>query len=119
MAEKVWLMEPLGLFSGTANPILAGEVAHKLGVCLGGCNVVRYPDGEVAVQLLDPVRPQDVFVVQPTAPPVDEHLIERLALVDASRRAAAAHITMGRAILRLRRHGRRRHTYAERISRSP
>ena len=85
-------MEPFRIFSGTANRALADEVAHQLDVRLGGCDVARFPDGEVAVQLLEPVRRQNVFLVQATTPPVDEHLIELLALVDACRRAAAARI---------------------------
>jgi ribose-phosphate pyrophosphokinase len=86
-------MTSLTIFSGTANPDLAGQIARELGARPGGCNVARFPDGEVAVQLLESVRRREVAIVQPTAPPVDEHLIELLAIVDACRRAAAAHIT--------------------------
>jgi ribose-phosphate pyrophosphokinase len=87
-------MEAYTIFAGTTNPALAAAIAHELGVCLGGCDVARYPDGEVAVKLLEPVRRKAVFIVQPTAPPVEEHLIELLAIVDACRRAAATHITV-------------------------
>jgi ribose-phosphate pyrophosphokinase len=87
------LMDVFTLFAGTANPGLAAAVAHELGARLGGCDVTRFPDGEIAVQLLEPVRRKAVFIVQPTAPPVDAHLIELLAIVDACRRAAATHIT--------------------------
>ena len=86
-------MDVFTLFTGTANPALATAIALELGVRLGGCDVARFPDGEVAVQLLEPVRRKEVFIVQPTAPPVDEHLVELLAIVDACRRAAAARIT--------------------------
>jgi len=88
--EEDTLMDVFTLFAGTANPALA--IAHELGVRLGGCDVARYPDDEVAVHLLEPVRRKDLFIIQPTAPPVDAHLIELLAIVDACRRAAAAQI---------------------------
>lgn len=60
---------------------------------VGACEIDRFPDGEVAVQLLEPVRRKEVFLVQPTAPPVNDHLMELLALADACRRAAAARVT--------------------------
>jgi len=81
------------IFAGTANPALAAAIARELGVQVGACAIDRFPDGEVAVQLLEPVRRKDVFLVQPTSPPVNDHLIELLALADACRRAAAARIT--------------------------
>jgi ribose-phosphate pyrophosphokinase len=81
------------LLAGTANPGLAGAIARELGVEVGGCVVDRFPDGEVAVRLLEPVRRKEVFLVQPTSPPVNDHLVELLALADACRRSAAAHIT--------------------------
>src|SRR5919109_3044890 len=81
------------LFAGTANPDLAMAVARELGVPLGGCAIERFPDGEVSVRLNEPVRGHEVFIVQPTSPPVNEHLVELLALVDACRRASATRIT--------------------------
>jgi ribose-phosphate pyrophosphokinase len=81
------------IFTGTANPALATGIARELGVQVGRCAVDRFPDGEVAVQLLEPVRRKEVFLVQPTSPPVNDHLVELLALADACRRAAAARIT--------------------------
>jgi ribose-phosphate pyrophosphokinase len=81
------------IFSGRANPALAAAIARELGVPVGACAVDRFPDGEVAVQLLEPVRRKEVFLVQPTSPPVNDHLVELLALADACRRAAAARIT--------------------------
>jgi ribose-phosphate pyrophosphokinase len=71
---------------------LAAAIAHELGVQVGACAIDRFPDGEVAVQLLESVRRKEVFLVQPTSPPVNDHLIELLALADACRRAAAARI---------------------------
>jgi ribose-phosphate pyrophosphokinase len=81
------------IFTGTANPLLAAAIAGELGVEVGRCAVDRFPDGEVAVQLLEPVRRKEVFLVQPTSPSVNDHLVELLALADACRRAAAARIT--------------------------
>lgn len=78
--------------SGTANPELAGAIARHLGLSVAAAEVSRFPDGEITVQLLEPVRGKDVFVIQPTGPPVNDHLVELLAFADACRRAAAAHI---------------------------
>ena len=81
------------IFAGTANPGLARGVARELGVRLGACSVERFPDGEVSVRLEESVRGREVFVVQPTSPPVNEHLFELLAFADACRRADAARTT--------------------------
>ena len=81
------------IFTGTANPELAGRIADELGVPLGTCTVERFPDGEISVRLEEPVRGREVFIVQPTSPPVNEHLVELLAFADACRRASAARIT--------------------------
>jgi ribose-phosphate pyrophosphokinase len=81
------------IFAGTANPALASSIARGLGVRLGASSIERFPDGEVAVKLLEPVRRKEVFLVQPTSPPVNDNLVELLALADACRRAVAAHIT--------------------------
>jgi ribose-phosphate pyrophosphokinase len=85
--------QDLLLFSGTSNPALAAGVAGELGIPSGACGVSRFPDGESAVRLDEPVRGREVFLVQPTAPPVNDHLMELLALADACRRSAAARIT--------------------------
>src|ERR671932_304240 len=81
------------IFAGTANPDLARAVARELGVRLGACAVERFPDGEVSVRLEESVRGREVFVVQPTSPPVNDHLVELLAFADACRRASAARTT--------------------------
>jgi ribose-phosphate pyrophosphokinase len=85
--------QDLILFAGTANPALAAAIAAELGSRAGACAVERFPDCELSVRLDESVRRRDVFIVQPTAPPVDEHLLELLALADACRRSAAARIT--------------------------
>ncbi|MGA6826209.1 ribose-phosphate diphosphokinase [Nitrospira sp. NS4] len=81
------------IFSGTANPDLAAAIAADLGMFPGACAIERFPDGETSVQLLESVRRKEVFLVQPLSPPVNDHLVELLALADACRRAAAARIT--------------------------
>ncbi|HEX8695894.1 MAG TPA: ribose-phosphate pyrophosphokinase [Longimicrobium sp.] len=85
--------EDLVLFGGTANPALAEAVARELGVALAPSRVERFPDGELSVQLLESVRRREVFVIQPTSPPVNDHLVELLAFADVCRRAAAGRIT--------------------------
>jgi ribose-phosphate pyrophosphokinase len=84
--------EPL-LFAGSANQPLAAGVAENLGLRLASVTVERFPDEEVHVVLEDSPRGRDVFLIQPTSPPPDQHLIELLALADASRRAGAASTT--------------------------
>lgn len=86
-------VKALRLFTGTANPELAALIAKELGTRLGACRVERFPDGEISVRLLEPVRRKEVFVVQPVCPPVNEHLVELLIFADACRRAAADRIT--------------------------
>ena len=81
------------LFAGTANPALAAGVAAELGIGLGACAVERFPDGEVAIELKQSVRGHDVFIVQSTSPPINDHLVELLAFADACRRADAERIT--------------------------
>jgi ribose-phosphate pyrophosphokinase len=83
----------LKIFSGSANPGLSEEVAEALAVPLGDMETYRFADGEVSVRIAESVRGEDVFVVQPTSPPVNEHLIELLVMLDALRRASAGRIT--------------------------
>lgn len=72
---------------------LAGEVAHYLGMELGKVKVKRFADGEVYVQIGESIRGCDVFLVQPTCPPVNDHLMELLVMIDACKRASARSIT--------------------------
>ena len=81
------------LFSGNANVGLAREIAQTLGVELGKAKVSRFSDGEVDVEIQQNVRARDVFVVQPTCAPTNEHLMELLIMVDAFKRASARRIT--------------------------
>src|SRR5262249_47643663 len=77
----------LKLFTGNANRPLAEEIAADLRVRLGDADVSRFSDGEVNVQINENVRGQDVFVVQPTCPPVNDNLMELLVMIDAFKRA--------------------------------
>src|SRR5258708_7058558 len=95
------------LFSGSANRPLAEEIARHIGVKVGDAKLQRFADGEVYFQLLDNVRGVDVFVVQPTCYPVDQHLVELLIMIDAMKRASAARITAVVAHYRYARAGRR------------
>jgi len=83
----------LSVFSGTANPPLAQAVADKLSRPLGRATLHRFPDGELHVEVEESVRGKDVYLVQPTSPPVAEHLLELLLLADACRRAGATRLT--------------------------
>src|ERR1051326_1940441 len=83
----------LKLFSGTAHPALAREIAEHLGVPLGVARLHRFPDTEVSFQIDENIRGTDVFVVQPTSAPVDEHLVELCVMIDAFRRSSASRIT--------------------------
>lgn len=83
----------MSVFSGTANPALANEIARALMVPMGRAYVSRFSDSEITVELMDNVRGRDVFIVQPTSRPANDHLMELLIMVDACRRASAARIT--------------------------
>jgi ribose-phosphate pyrophosphokinase len=85
--------EKFKIFSGTANEPLADEVCHFLGMQRGQAQVIRFRDGECYVQIQENVRGCDVFVLQPTCRPVDEHLMELLLMIDALKRASARRIT--------------------------
>ncbi len=81
------------IFSGSAHPELAREIADFLGVPLGQSKLRRFPDTEVSFQIDENIRGTDVFLVQPTCPPVDQHIMEMLVMIDAFRRSSAARIT--------------------------
>ncbi len=81
------------LFTGTANPTLAQEIATHLGVSLGGVRISRFANGEIYVRYDESIRGADVFVVQPFSKPVNETLMELLIMIDALKRASAGQIT--------------------------
>jgi len=81
------------VFSGNANPDLAGAVARHLGVPMGKANVGRFSDGEVAVEIAENVRARDLFLIQPTCQPTADNFMELLVMVDALKRASAGRVT--------------------------
>ena len=81
------------IFSGTANPALAEQMADVLGLTVGRVKMRRFSDGEINLQILENVRGADCFVVQPTCTPVDSNLMEVLCLMDALKRSSAERIT--------------------------
>jgi ribose-phosphate pyrophosphokinase len=85
--------QSLALFSGNANPGLAQAIARHLATPLGRAYVGRFSDGEVNIELMENVRGRDVFILQSTCAPVNDHLMELLVMVDACRRASAGRIT--------------------------
>ena len=85
--------DDLKVFSGTANRALAEQICRSLGIPLGNASITRFSDGEIYVQILENVRGQDVFVIQPTCTPVDSNLVELLLMIDAFKRSSARRIT--------------------------
>ncbi len=81
------------LFAGSAHPELTQEIADFLGIPMGQARLSRFADTEVSFQIDENIRGTDVFVVQPTCTPVDQHLVELLIMIDAFRRSSAARIT--------------------------
>lgn len=81
------------LFCCNSHPPLGQSISNYLGSPLGGSTVSRFSDGEVSVRFDDTVRGLDVFIIQPTSPPVNDNLMELLVMTDAVRRASAARIT--------------------------
>jgi len=83
----------MAVFTGNANPVLAQEIARHLMQPLGRALVGRFSDGEIQVEIMENVRGKDVYLVQSTCPPTNEHLMELLVMADACRRASAGRIT--------------------------
>ena len=81
------------IFSGNANRSLAKDIAARLNLSLGKVGVDHFSDGESRVEVMDNVRGRDVFIIQPTSTPVNEHLMELMVMIDAMRRASAARVT--------------------------
>jgi ribose-phosphate pyrophosphokinase len=85
--------ERMRIFTGNANPKLAAAVCAHLHTGLGRCIVGRFSDGEVMVELLENVRGRDVFILQSTSAPTNDHLMEIMVMADALKRASAGRIT--------------------------
>ncbi|OPX21364.1 MAG: ribose-phosphate pyrophosphokinase [Planctomycetales bacterium 4484_113] len=92
MSVELQFIKKLTLVSGNANRQLAEDIAEHLGIPLTQMAVSRFADGETRVKIDESIRGQDVFVVQPTSPPANEHLMELLIIIDALRRASAHRI---------------------------
>src|SRR5215212_5876370 len=87
------LQPEMKVFSGTANRELAQRICDYIGTPLGQATISSFPDGETYVKIEENIRGRDVFIIQPTSPPTNEHLMELLIMVDAARRASASRIT--------------------------
>src|SRR4051794_8120288 len=87
------LQPEMKIFSGPAHRELAERICNYIGVPLGKATISSFPDGETYVRIEENIRGRDVFIVQPTSPPTNEHLMELLIMVDAARRASADRIT--------------------------
>lgn len=85
-------MKELKIFSGRANLPLAHEICSFLQLSLGECSLQTFPDGEIHCKIED-VRGRDVFLIQPTCPPVNDHLMELLIMIDTCKRASASRVT--------------------------
>jgi ribose-phosphate pyrophosphokinase len=83
----------LRIFAGNSNRALAEDICRTIGVALGEATVATFPDGETFVKIDENIRGQDVFIIQSTCPPTNQHLMELLIMIDAARRASAQRIT--------------------------
>ena len=81
------------VFTCNAHPKLAAEIAKNLGITLGKSEVTMFSDGEISVKIDEKVRGTDVYIIQPTSTPVNEHLMEMLIMIDAMKRASAGRVT--------------------------
>ena len=86
-------MHSLVVFAGNSNPELSGNICRHIGIGLGDAEVKRFSDGEIQIEIRENVRDKDVFVLQSTCTPVNEHLVELLLMIDAFKRSSARRIT--------------------------
>jgi ribose-phosphate pyrophosphokinase len=86
-------MNDLKIFSGLANPALAQDICRYLNLPMGKITLGRFPDGEISCKIDEDVRGRDVFIVQPTCPPVNEHIMELLVMIDSFKRASSYRLT--------------------------
>ncbi|SDJ72397.1 ribose-phosphate diphosphokinase [Salimicrobium halophilum] len=94
MAAKDYRNSELKVFSLNSNPALAEEIANNIGIELGKCTVTTFSDGEVQINIDESIRGCDVYVVQSTSAPVNQHLMELLIMIDALKRASANSINI-------------------------
>jgi ribose-phosphate pyrophosphokinase len=86
-------MHSLVVFSGNSNRSLAEKVGRHIGIRLGEAEVKRFSDGEIQIEISENVRDKDVFIIQSTCAPVNDHLVELLLMLDAFKRASAKRIS--------------------------
>ena len=86
-------MNDLKIFSGLANPSLTQDICRYLNLPMGKMSIGRFPDREISCKIDEDVRGRDIFIVQPTCPPVDEYLMELLVMIDSFKRASSYRIT--------------------------
>lgn len=86
-------MNDLKIFSGRANPDLAKRICTYLGLPLGKITLNNFPDGEISCKIDEDVRGRDIFLIQPTCPPVNENIMELLVMIDCFKRASAFRVT--------------------------
>lgn len=86
-------MKDITIFSGNANPVLAGKICEYLDMPIGGAKVKRFSDGEIQIEIDENIRSRDVFVIQSTCSPVNENLVELLLMIDACNRSSTSRIT--------------------------
>jgi ribose-phosphate pyrophosphokinase len=86
-------MNDLKIFSGRANPDLTRRLCDYLGLPMGGITIGNFPDSEISCKVEEDIRGRDVFLVQPTCPPVNENLMELLIMIESCKRASAERIT--------------------------
>ncbi|MCM3218047.1 ribose-phosphate diphosphokinase [Niallia taxi] len=84
----------LKVFTLNSNPALAAEIAKSIGVELGKCSVTRFSDGEIQINIEESIRGCDVYIIQSTSSPVNEHIMELLIMIDALKRASAKTINL-------------------------
>jgi ribose-phosphate pyrophosphokinase len=86
-------MHSLVIFAGNSNPELAQDICRHIGIKLGDAEVKTFSDGEIQIEIRENVRGKDVFILQSTCAPVNDHLVELLLMIDAFKRASAQRIT--------------------------
>jgi ribose-phosphate pyrophosphokinase len=86
-------MEGISIFAGNSNPALANKICEYLNLSLGNAQVKTFSDGEIQIEIDENVRSKDVFVIQSTCAPVNDHLVELLLMIDALKRSSAKRIT--------------------------
>jgi ribose-phosphate pyrophosphokinase len=86
-------MEGISIFSGNSNPALANKICEYLNLSLGNAQVKTFSDGEIQIEINENVRSKDVYVIQSTCSPVNDHLVELLLMIDAFKRSSAKRVT--------------------------